>query len=462
VSHFVKFLLVLSCLIAANSLVVAQDMDAGARLRTFGSVVQLRVNSDEIGTGFSVDDAGIIITNAHVIENIDIENPDIVVGIFESNSAPATDLYLARPVVSRGEPMIYPEIDIALLEIYATLDGVEVKEGDLSLTPISYWQSDLANIADPLYVFGYPDISENWPYAATGTITRIISPSNYASDVVFGQAGSGGPALSNNSTVIGVASASSSNQSDDYTLVISLSLICGEYPEVCKLLPSQDVDPSDGPPARRVNPGGYLQCLNARGPSFELGDRFAVPTGGSGGTYIRSTPSWIMNNRTVLVDEGEGGTIIQGPVCGPAAKGELIGWFVETDDGETGWISEGYIFNVRPWIVPEAQVDNWIDYVPEDFVCPASYGPNFQVGDRFIIPVGDGGTTMWANPNRAPEAGQIPEGETGIILEGPECARGNGGLLVSWRVLSDGGLSGWVSEGYDDSPLPWISPIVDN
>jgi len=118
--------------------------------------------------------------------------------------------------------------------------------------------------------------------------------------------------------------------------------------------------------------------------------------------------------------------------------------------------------NVIPWIAPEDQVDDWATFVPEDFVCLNSYGPNFQVGDRFIVPVGDGPTRLWVNPNREPRGDLVEEGVEGMILEGPVCARGNGGILVSWLVLTDTGLSGWASEGYISSSVPWISPIVES
>ena len=388
-----------------------------------------------------------------------------MVALFLTTLAPPRPRFLARPMMNRNNPMIYPDVDVAVLEIYQHANGQTLEERPISLSPLTYWNVE-AQPAEPIYLFGYPNLAKNLPVYFNGLITSILSPeANYASDVMFGDAGSGGPALNENNEIIGVArarvGAGDENEEDDYTLVISLDVICDRHPEVCRLLPESGTPPEGGPPARSVKKGGFLQCLNARGPSFELGDRFVVPEGGDG-TYIRKTPSWVINNQSDLMEEGDMGTIIQGPVCGPAIKGELIGWYVESDDGVKGWMSEGYIFNVIPWIAPEDQVDDWADFVPEDFVCLNSYGPNFQVGDRFIVPVGDGPTRLWVNPNREPRGDLVDEGIEGMILEGPVCARGNGGILVSWLVLTDTGLSGWASEGYVSSSVPWISPIVES
>lgn len=447
------------CLVIFNSVTLAQQLDDFDRVRAFGSVVQLQINDgDELGTGFVIDDTGIIVTNAHVIDSVDLDDPNIVVSIALTLTSEPVPLFLARPLEYRGDLLIFQDIDVAILEVYARLDGEPVDDDLISLTQLNYWSTD-AERGDAVTLFGFPNITNNNAAFTPGFIINIFE-GDFTSDVLFGEAGSGGPALNEDSEVVGIARARGTDQGEEYTRVISLERLCDNYPTACELLPDTEVS-EDGPPARSVAPGGFLQCLNARGPSFELGDTFVVPNSGSGGTTLRRTPSWIINNRSVLLEEGTSGTILQGPVCGPAAKGELIGWFVETEDGDTGWISEGYVFDTRPWITTPELINAWEDYVPEDFNCPNSYGPNFQLGDRFIVPVGDGPTNLWANPNRAPQTDRIPEATEGVIIEGPECARGNGGLLVSWRVLTDDGLSGWASEGYFSSPAPWIAPVVE-
>lgn len=442
-----------------SNITVAQTLDEGDRIRTFGSVVQLQINGGaELGTGFMINETGIIVTNEHVIANTDAADPDIIVAIFESTVAPPVATFRARPLEYRGQTLVFSDVDVAILEVYAFIDGTSTDDVPISLTTLSFWSTE-ANPPDPVNLFGYPNRTENLPAYRNGNLTSIVRPGDFATDAGFGEAGSGGPAINSNSELIGVSQARGEGEDGQpYTRVIPLERICDAYPLVCELLPEQNIEE---PPPRSVAAGGYLQCLNARGPSFNIGDTVVVPNSGSGGTYMRRTPSWIINNRSILLEEGETATILQGPVCGPAAKGELIGWFVQTEDGTTGWLSEGYVFDTRPWITSPELIDAWASFVPEDFVCPNSYGPNLQLGDRFIVPVGDGPTRLWVNPNRAPQGDLMAEGTQGMTIEGPVCARGNGGLLVSWRVLTDGGLSGWASEGYFDSPAPWIAPIVE-
>jgi Tol biopolymer transport system component len=93
-----------------------------------------------------------------------------------------------------------------------------------------------------------------------------------------------------------------------------------------------------------------FSCTGALGPSMTLNSRFFVPAG-DGPTAVRLQPS----SREVLerAPEGSGGTVIAGPVC--AAAGEdrlLIYWYVQTDAGTRGYISEGFVESPVPWSAP--------------------------------------------------------------------------------------------------------------
>ena len=433
-----------------------ENFDTGEQIRILGTVVQLVINGgEEYGSGFIISEDGLILTNAHVIANIDRVNPDIQVGIFQSTVALPEVLFKARPL---SDSLINEALDVAVLEIYEFADSSPL-EG-ISLSYISNWNREGVQVADPINAFGYPNASDGTITTAKGIITAYTFDNNYASDVFMGDGMSGGPVINNEGQLIGIIQARVAAYDDnpDYTIIISLDVICNNMVQVCDLLASQTEEVLDEPVVRQISSDESIQCLNAHGPNFEIGDRFVIPEGRNG-TFVRKTSSWVIDNIELTMQEGNGGTIIQGPVCAPGIKGELIGYFVETDDGVTGWMAEGYIFNVIPWIVKESDLETWADYAPEGFFCD-TYGPNLQLGDEFIVPPGDGPTRLWQNPNRAPRGGLMPEGMTGIILEGPVCAGGNGGLLVSWRVLADDGQSGWASEGYNHSPVPWIAPIV--
>jgi len=91
-------------------------------------------------------------------------------------------------------------------------------------------------------------------------------------------------------------------------------------------------------------------CPGARGPSFSLNSRFVVPYG-DGPTAVRELPS----SPVVLqsAPEGSGGTIIAGPICAAASENRVLAyWYVRTDAGVNGYMSEGFSSDSLAWIVP--------------------------------------------------------------------------------------------------------------
>lgn len=99
-----------------------------------------------------------------------------------------------------------------------------------------------------------------------------------------------------------------------------------------------------------------------------------------------------------------------------------------------------------------------VESVSDNNECSGALGPSFEIGDRFVVPFGDGPSGVFKKPNSVPKLGKIPEGSGGIILDGPVCVTGQEGNLYSWLVRTDSDLEGWMSEGYDHSEVPWIIP----
>jgi hypothetical protein len=91
--------------------------------------------------------------------------------------------------------------------------------------------------------------------------------------------------------------------------------------------------------------------------------------------------------------------------------------------------------------------------------CSGALGPSFEIGDRFVVPYGDGPSGLFDGPNTVPKVASILEGAGGRIIRGPICVRGQEGYLHSWYVELDTGERGWVSEGYTHSVVPWIEPV---
>lgn len=75
------------------------------------------------------------------------------------------------------------------------------------------------------------------------------------------------------------------------------------------------------------------------------------------------------------------------------------------------------------------------------------------------MPYGDGPSGVFNQPNAEPRLGQVNEGEGGVVIGGPECKQGRNGNLLTWYVITDSGLQGWMSEGYSTNEVPWILPI---
>ncbi|MBK9123521.1 MAG: SH3 domain-containing protein [Chloroflexi bacterium] len=142
------------------------------------------------------------------------------------------------------------------------------------------------------------------------------------------------------------------------------------------------------------------------------------------------------------------------------AKNSSGTWF-QVDVGVIGWVS-------ADWIQPNQDTSRLrvvsgseplpVSQVRLRFSCSGAYGPHFKIGDRYVVPVGDGPTSVWTDPNGPPRVTRVPERSEGIILGGPICTGGQRGNLVWWYVRTDSGHQGYVSEGYPDSRVPWIEP----
>ncbi|MCL4247897.1 MAG: hypothetical protein KJ065_07100 [Anaerolineae bacterium] len=117
--------------------------------------------------------------------------------------------------------------------------------------------------------------------------------------------------------------------------------------------------------------------------------------------------------------------------------------------GITGWVEDELIF--------DANSNRDLAEIYEAS-CPGAGGFHFEIGQRFIVPYGDGPANVYTEPNSQPQVGTIYEGEGGTIEEGPICVEGRRGNLLSWYVRTDSGIQGWVSEGYSDDIFPWIIP----
>lgn len=115
----------------------------------------------------------------------------------------------------------------------------------------------------------------------------------------------------------------------------------------------EDVSELHTSPSGSVRPQSQVRmnfsCPGAYGPHFSIGDRYTVPTG-DGPTSIWTEPNG--PPRVTRIAEKSGGTILGGPICTGGQEGSMVWWYVRTDSGQQGYVSEGYPHSPVPWIAP--------------------------------------------------------------------------------------------------------------
>ena len=144
------------------------DIDTIAR-----SVVQLLAvdaagNTIWTGSGTIISSDGLILTNAHVVENAPNDSYDhMVVAITETADALPVPTY-------RGEVVAFDApLDLAVLKISADLDGTALTVAGLPFLPVG--DSDSVGLGDNLRIFGYPGIGGDTITFTEGSVSGFTS-----------------------------------------------------------------------------------------------------------------------------------------------------------------------------------------------------------------------------------------------------------------------------------------------
>ncbi len=147
--------------------------------------------SESTGSGFVIDEEGLILTNAHVVEAA----TDVRVTFSDDHTVAAT------PVGKDADT------DLALLR-------VDVEAENLDLKPLELGNSDTVQVGDPTVAIGNPFGLERT--LTTGVVSalqrRLTAPSGFAidnviqTDAALNPGNSGGPLLDANGRVIGINS----------------------------------------------------------------------------------------------------------------------------------------------------------------------------------------------------------------------------------------------------------------
>lgn len=157
------------------------------------------------GTGTITTPDGLIVTNAHVVD----EAEAIAIAILEDINDPPQYSYLVEVVG------FDTDFDVALLAIRADIDGAPVMASTLNLPymPATLAASEVFR-GDVVYIFGYPGIGDDYLVVTTGSIVSVENgdvngqrlPIWYRTDAEIAPGNSGGLVVNGNGQFVGIPS----------------------------------------------------------------------------------------------------------------------------------------------------------------------------------------------------------------------------------------------------------------
>lgn len=173
------------------------------------------------GSGTNFDAAGYVLTNLHVVEDMDDR---CIVGFPDAESGLIMEVYWATPIIDKdnitGHDLAYLSIEEPVFDEDKNIYGYYDKVSDSSF-PYFEITEDCSNapiqLGDGLFIAGYPPLS-GWALTITdGLVSSLYSQNNYiitSAKIVSGN--SGGLAVDELGCYIGVPTAVYYEEGDEY------------------------------------------------------------------------------------------------------------------------------------------------------------------------------------------------------------------------------------------------------
>ena len=177
------------------------------------------------GSGTLISPTGLILTNRHVAEprtpgaavadgfpgsTLDANPSYLTVEMTTGPSSPVVDRYRARPVAVDGY------LDLAVVQIYATVSGQPVSPGSLHLPYLTLGNVAALQLDQNVTTLGFPGMSQSDSITVTSGVvdTFVPDPLGHVKDPRFelettakiGHGNSGGAAINNAGQLVGVPS----------------------------------------------------------------------------------------------------------------------------------------------------------------------------------------------------------------------------------------------------------------
>lgn len=168
------------------------------------------------GSGTVIESDGLILTNAHVVEQ-DPTSPYDWLGVYFSPDPAMPPELLYRAVVVAFEP----ELDLAVVSIVADADGNEVEVADLPTIPVG--DSDTVDLGDDLRILGFPGIGGETITLTRGSVAGFNTQAGIGNrawiktDATITGGNSGGAAINESGELIGVPTIAGAGDVEEVT-----------------------------------------------------------------------------------------------------------------------------------------------------------------------------------------------------------------------------------------------------